>query len=369
MGGGQLGRFLAMQARDWGMEVYVFCPDEHSPAARLANRHFKADYQDLEALREFASMVSGVTYEFENIPPESIRFLSQHIITAPAALALETSQNRKREKLFLNKIGNETAPFALIETQEDIEAAQSGSLIPGVLKTAAFGYDGKGQIKVESADALAAAWLELDQQPCVLEGWVNFEKEVSILSARDFAGNLVHYPLIQNTHKNHILDLSLFPMAGWNEDLQQQAEEMSSRLLTELDYVGLLCVEFFLLPSGKLVVNEFAPRPHNSGHLTLDSHNVSQFEQQLRCLTGHIVGGNHTTYPNAVMLNLIGEDFSQFVKVAHRLSHDYPHLHIHLYGKDRVMPGRKMGHLTLVGDDLNRLQEEIETIRTLINEA
>jgi 5-(carboxyamino)imidazole ribonucleotide synthase len=341
LGSGQLGRMFALAARRLGYRVHVFSPGRDTPTAHIADREFIAPYEDLDAIREFARSVDVVTLEFENIPAATVEAIDGVVPVRPGAAALSTTQHRLREKTFLRDNGFPVTPFAAITGELPASFAY-----PAILKTAGFGYDGKGQARVNDAGELAAAWDALERQPCVLEEFVDFEREVSVVAARGLDGSFAHYGLLENAHSQHILDLTTTPAIA-PARTQRDAEEITRAILEKLDIVGTACVEYFLKADGSLIVNEIAPRPHNSGHLTIEAAVTSQFEQQLRAVCGLPLGDTRLHSP-AAMANLLGGLWEpnppHWAAVL-----QFPEIHLHLYGKDDPRPGRKMGHLTALG--------------------
>jgi 5-(carboxyamino)imidazole ribonucleotide synthase len=343
LGGGQLGRMLAVAAAELGLRVHIYCPDKEAPAAEVAAGFTRAEYEDEAALTRFAESVDVVTYEFENVPAETARILSDHGIVRPGPLALATAQDRHVEKSFLKAQGIATAPFADVASEADLMVAVESIGVPSVLKTRRFGYDGKGQAKIVSPGDAAAAYAEIGRAPAILEGFVNFEREISVVVARGESGETAAYDPVENIHKNHILDRTLAP-AGLPKAIADEACAIAARIAKELDYVGVMGVEMFLLPEQgnkrRLVVNEIAPRVHNSGHWTMDACTVSQFEQHVRAICGWPLG-NPKRHSDAVMTNLIGDEVESWKTLAAE-----PDTAIHLYGKADARPGRKMGHAT-----------------------
>lgn len=343
MGGGQLGRMLAMAAAHMGYRVHIFTPEEDSPASQVAADVMVASYSDAAALRAFAQGVDVITFEFENVPHESLELLASLAAVHPSPRVLETCRNRLREKEAINSCGIATAPFAAVRSLADLQAALTRIGTPAVLKTTELGYDGKGQVKIHTVDEAEAAWEALKTQEAVLEGWVTFEREISVIVARDAQGNLRCYDPAHNIHKNHILDRSVVP-AGIAADVATQAEQIAQSIARKLELVGIMAVELFLQSDGTLIVNELAPRPHNSGHWTMEAAATSQFEQQIRAICGHALGDTRTLCP-AEMVNLIGEDVLHLAPY-----YANPAAHVHLYGKTEARAGRKMGHVTILGD-------------------
>ena len=342
LGGGQLGRMLTLAARRMGYRVHVYSPDTDSPAGRVANREWAAPYEALETVREFARCVDVVTLEFENIPSETVEELSALKPVRPGLNALRTTQHRLREKEFLRGAGFPVAAFRAVPDRASLDAAIREVGVPAVLKTAGFGYDGKGQTGISTTEDADAAWEALGDE-AVLEAWVDFEVELSVVAARGPDGSFVHYGAVRNTHDRHILDLTVAP-AGIPPGVEDEAVRITAGIFEELDVIGTACVEFFLTGGDRLLVNEIAPRPHNSGHWTIEGAATSQFEQQLRAVCGLPLGGTHRAEP-AAMANLLGDlwttgepDWSAALAV--------PGASLHLYGKKEPRPGRKMGHVT-----------------------
>jgi len=301
LGSGQLGRMLAISARRCGYQVQVYSPEAGSPTGQVADREWVADYEDVDQVAQFAQQVDVVTFEFENVLRLTTEAAERHAPVRPGGHVLHTTQNRVREKTFLRGAGLPTAPFAVIESEDDLQTAIQQIGTPAILKTAAWGYDGKGQVRIDRAEQAAAAYDEIGRQSAVLEGFVEFTDELSIVAVRDAAGRFAFYGPIHNTHENHILDVSVCP-AGLPEAVAQRAEEIARVVLEELDVVGVLCVELFLTAAGELIVNELAPRPHNSGHLTIDAHVSCQFEQQLRAVCNLPLGSTRQRQPAAMAI-------------------------------------------------------------------
>ncbi len=346
LGSGQLGRMFTIAARRLGYRVHVFSPDNDTPTGQVADVEIKATYDDLDAVSEFARQVDVVTFEFENVPKETIDVADKFAPVHPSGHVLHTAQHRLREKTFLKSIGVPTTPFSAIRSLDDLQSASDESL-PAILKTAAWGYDGKGQFKVDSRDDVARAWEELSCDEAVLEQFVDFDSELSVVAVRGQDGSLVDYGPIANTHRNHILDLSVTP-TDFSPTIASEASEIARSILEELQVIGVMCVEFFLTTDGRLLVNELAPRPHNSGHLTIDAHATCQFEQQVRAVCGLPLGKTTQLRP-AAMVNLLGDvwqhgepDWSRALAQAD--------VKLHLYGKSEAREGRKMGHLTALAD-------------------
>jgi len=350
LGSGQLGRMFALAARRLGYRVHTFSPDTDTPTGQIADREVVAEYDDLDAVRHFARHVGVVTFEFENVPAETAAVVAQVVPVRPGGEVLHVAQNRLREKTFLARHGIPCAPFRHVTSLEGLRAALGGLGIPAILKTAGFGYDGKGQARINGADGTGAAWDALGGSECVLEGLVDFEREVSLVAARGTDGEFAHYGLIENHHVGGILDVSVCPpsLGERGPALEAEAAAITRAVFEALDVVGVLCVEFFVTRDGRLLVNEIAPRPHNSGHLTLNAHATSQFEQQLRAVCGLPLGSVARLRP-AAMANLLGDLWAEGTPDwAATLA--FPDVSLHLYGKEEARPGRKMGHLTALAD-------------------
>lgn len=359
LGSGQLGRMFALAAGTLGYQVHVFSPREQSPTGLVASRQTVADYENSDAVARFARSVDVVTLEFENVPSAALETAARFAPVHPSPNVLHVAQHRLREKKFLRKAGIPCAPFASVESDADLAAAINEVGTPSVLKTCRSGYDGKGQATVRSADDAAMAWASLGKKPAVLETFVDFQCELSVLAARSSQGEVVCYRPIANDHANHILDLSSTPfdsqgligeqgLLGEMGSLESEAEEIARTIVDELEVVGVVCVEFFLNADGRLLVNELAPRPHNSGHLTIEACVTSQFEQQVRAICGLPLGATTLRSP-AAMANLLGDRWADgepnWPAV---LTQDQ--VHLHLYGKTEALPGRKMGHLTVLAN-------------------
>lgn len=347
LGSGQLGRMLALVARRMGYRVHVFSPGRDTPTGQVADREFSAAYDDLTAVRRFAQSVDVVTYEFENVPAATAEACAEFVPVHPGVQALHVAQNRLREKQFCVDNGLPVTPFARVDSLADLQEALAEIGCPAVLKTAVSGYDGKGQVKIGHPDDAALLWDDVGQT-AILERFVACEREVSVVAARGASGQFAHFGLIENRHERHILDVSIAP-APVKAEIAQTAVEMARCVLEALDVVGVLCVEFFLTHESELLVNEIAPRPHNSGHLTVDACVTSQFEQQLRAVCGLPLGDTSLLRP-AAMANLLG-DLWRNGRAPHWLPlTDLPTVKLHLYGKRDARPGRKMGHVTALAD-------------------
>ncbi|MEW6636574.1 MAG: 5-(carboxyamino)imidazole ribonucleotide synthase [Actinomycetota bacterium] len=353
LGSGQLGRMFALAARRMGYRVHVFSPESGSPAGQVSDREWAALYDDLEAAREFAESVEAVTLEFENIPAATVEEISALVPVRPGAKALRTTQHRLREKTFLSRAGFPLTPFRRVGSREELQAALGQTGTPAVLKTAGFGYDGKGQVRIGAPEEAEAAWKALASE-AVLEAWVDLALEVSVVGARGLDGSFAHYGVVENTHRRGILDLTVSP-AGLPPGIEREAVEITRSIFEELEIVGTACVEFFLSRDGRLLVNEIAPRPHNSGHWTLEGASTSQFEQQLRAVCGLPLGSTEPLRP-AAMVNLLGDLWSGG-EPDWAASLGFPDARLHLYGKKSARPGRKMGHLTVLAGTPERARE------------
>jgi 5-(carboxyamino)imidazole ribonucleotide synthase len=347
LGGGQLGRMIALAAARYGLKTHVYAPDDDSPAFDVATRHTLARYGDQTALSRFVAGVDVVTYEFENVPAETASFLELRRPLRPGARALTITQDRLTEKSFVAGLGIATAPFHAVSSEASLEAALNAIGRPAVLKTRRFGYDGKGQVMigpdVDLRDALAA----IGRAPAILEGYVAFSREVSVVAARTMDGGFAAYDVCENSHRDHILDVTRVP-ANLIGHAADKALDAARRIAEALDYVGVLAVEMFVVgPDGDpdILVNEIAPRVHNSGHWSIEGAATSQFEQHVRAICGWPLG-NPRRLGRIEMTNLIGDDVARW----HALMAE-PGSHLHLYGKGKARPGRKMGHVTRVFSD------------------
>jgi 5-(carboxyamino)imidazole ribonucleotide synthase len=362
LGGGQLGRMFTMAAQSMGYRVLVLDPGDHSPAGSVADEHLRADYLDRDALRTMAQRCAAATTEFENVPAESLDFLAQHTVVSPSAQAVAIAQDRIREKTFLADSGLDVAPFAVVAGDADLDDARLSPLLPGILKIARLGYDGKGQVRVATPGDVRAAFASLGSKPCVLEKFLSLEREVSVVVARAFDDSVTTFPVAENQHAHGILDVSIVP-ARIPPALADAARQAAIRVAERLDYRGVLCVEFFVV-GGRLLVNEIAPRPHNSGHYTIDACVTSQFEQQARVLCGVPLGDTAMHCP-AVMVNLLGDLWSAGEpNWGHVLRHGRAKLH--LYGKTEARPGRKMGHYTVLAEDVGQALAIATEIKSLL---
>jgi len=366
MGSGQLGRMFAIAARRMGYRVHTFSPDSDTPTGQVSDREYQHAYEDLDAVREFARGVSVVTFEFENVPAESVEAAAALAPVRPSGAVLYTTQNRLREKNFLARSGFPIAPFRHVTSREELTRALVEIGCPAVLKTAGFGYDGKGQTRINSETDAARAIEALKGREGVVEAFVDFEREVSVVAARTTRGEFAHYGVIENAHSRHILDISIAP-ARVSDRTAREAVEIARSVLETLDVVGVMCVEFFLTRGGELLINELAPRPHNSGHLTFDASLTSQFEQQLRAVCCIPLGSTELMRP-AAMANLLGDLWSEG-EPDWREALKFSDVKLHLYGKSEPRVGRKMGHLTALASTPEEAARKVSAARNALTRA
>ena len=360
LGGGQLGRMFAMSARRLGYRVHSLAPEQDTPTGQVADVEVVAAYDDIDRIREFARSVDVVTFEFENVSAAAVAAAEESAIVRPNGRALALTQHRLREKTFLRDLGLPVTPFAAVRGEEDLERAVCEVGRPAVLKTAAFGYDGKGQVAIGPGTHLGEAWASIGRSEAILEAFIDLDREISVVAARGVDGSVEAFVPFENAHRHHILDVSVAP-AGVSVAIANQATEITRAVLTHLDYVGLLCVEFFVARDGRLLINELAPRPHNSGHLTIEACRTSQFEQQLRAICGFPLGSPALLQP-AAMANLLGDEWSDGEpnwEAALALSD----VKLHLYGKAAPRVGRKMGHLTALAATPQAARERVVRAR------
>lgn len=360
LGSGQLGRMFAIAARRMGYRVHTYSPDTDTPTGQVSDEEHTGSYDDLDKVREFASRVQVVTFEFENVPAATAAAAAECAPVRPAGNVLHTTQQRIREKTFLSRNGLPVTPYRVIDHFEDLRVAIAELGCPAILKTADFGYDGKGQYRINTPGEAAAAWSAIGEREAVLEAFVPFAKEVSVVAARSVTGDFAHYGVVENEHSRHILDVTIAP-ARVAEKVRTKAEEIARTVLERLDVIGVLCVEFFLTHDDELMINELAPRPHNSGHFTFDACVTSQFEQQLRAVCGLPLGSTELLRP-AAMANLLGDLWSDH-EPDWSAAAAFPDVKIHLYGKTDARNGRKMGHLTALAASADEAAERVIAAR------
>ena len=364
LGGGQLGRMTGQAARELGYGFVVYEPGANCPAGQVADREINAAYDDETALAQFAESVDVVTYEFENVNVTALNFLEERVPIFPNPNVLHICQNREREKTFLKESGFPHAPFAVIESADDLENALQNIGKPAVLKTADFGYDGKGQLKIEanSTESADEIWNRFDGHRAILEGWMEFDLEISVIVAISSSGEVSAFPVAENIHTNHILDFSIVP-ARIDETLAQEAIELATAVAKKLDVIGLIGVELFVLKDGRLAVNEMAPRPHNSGHYTMDACLTSQFEQFTRAVCGLPLGSPQLRSP-VTMVNILGDAWQDREPAFADLLGQGAKLH--LYGKAEPRVGRKMGHFNVLADTAEEAFNEAKRLKALL---
>ncbi|MCG6900235.1 MAG: 5-(carboxyamino)imidazole ribonucleotide synthase [Gammaproteobacteria bacterium] len=364
LGGGQLGRMFTLAAYSMGYRVVVLDPDPHSPAGLIADQHIKADYRDHAALQMLGDECAAITTEFENVPAESMEHLEKFCAVRPSARAVHIAQDRIREKTFVQEQGLATAAFVAIYEDADIVAALESLDAPLLMKTASMGYDGKGQVPVNTLADARSAFEQLGNAPCVLEEMIDLECEVSVILARSIDGRMATYPIGENRHVNGVLDTTIVP-ATLDPGIGEMAIDMATRLADCMNYCGVLAVEFFYTRQGKLLINEIATRPHNSGHYTVDACATSQFEQQVRMMCGLPPGDTQILSP-VVMTNLLGDIWKNGEpKWQHVLNESQAHLH--LYGKKTARPGRKMGHINCLAGNIEQALATTAKIRNALS--
>ncbi|PCI87163.1 MAG: 5-(carboxyamino)imidazole ribonucleotide synthase [Hyphomicrobiales bacterium] len=346
LGGGQLARMLSLAAAPLGYKTCIYCPEDNGPALDVCHNNIVGAYDDEVKLRAFANKVDVITYEFENIPAATIAYLNGLVSVHPNLKSLQTAQDRLVEKDYLNKVGTQTAPYANVASKTDLDAAIIQLGLPAILKTRTMGYDGKGQVAIKTKNDVAEAYKLIASNiyaDCILEGFIDFDLEISVIIARDVNDNVAIYEPSENDHKNHILDISTIP-ANVAPFIKDQAAALATNIIRGLDYVGIMGVELFVssIANNPLIVNEIAPRVHNSGHWTQDACYISQFEQHIRAITNMPLGTTKR-HSDVVMKNLIGDDVNKAADYASQ-----ENAHIHLYGKADIKPGRKMGHINLL---------------------
>ncbi len=366
LGGGQLGRMFTLAAHSMGYRVWVLDPSPDSPTGGMADRHLQAAYDDANALEEMASGCAAITTEFENVPAETLEFLEARLPVRPGSKAVAIARDRIREKTFIRDLGLATAPFFAINSAADLEPACAALSMPALLKTAQLGYDGKGQIGIDNLEQAQMAFADLNQAPCILEECMQLEQELSVVLARSVGGQTAVYPVGENMHVNGILDTTRVP-GRVPEDVASKACDMALQLANAMDYCGVLAVEFFISSDGQLLINEMAPRPHNSGHYSIDACLTSQFEQQVRTLCGLPPGSTRLLSP-AVMVNVLGKLWNAGTPRWQYLFAER-HTALHLYGKEEARPGRKMGHYTCMAEDAGQAMRIAERVRAAIDPA
>lgn len=363
LGSGQLGRMFALAARRMGYRVHVYSPDADSPTGQVADREFVGPYEDLAAVREFAATCAALTIEFENIPAATLEAAAEVAPVRPGAHSLSTTQHRMREREFLVAGGFPAVPFAVVRSEAEMIDAVSRLGMPGVLKTAGFGYDGKGQRLVRDPSEAISDWDSVGRVDCVYERFIDFEAEISVISVRGVDGTTVAYPPFANAHANHILDVTRWP-AAIPPVLIHEAQELGRALCESLEHVGVLCTELFVTKDGRLLVNELAPRPHNSGHITIEAAHVSQFEQQVRAMCGLPLGATVIRQPGA-MANLLGDRWEGGEPDWAAALSSGP-VALHLYGKAEARKGRKMGHISATAETADVAAELVTRARDLL---
>lgn len=366
LGGGQLGRMFVQAAQQMGYQVTVLDPDRNSPAGRVADAFICANYDNQEALEKLGQQCAAVTTEFENIPANSLRKLAKTCTVSPDAYSVSVAQNRIAEKQFLGINGFTVAPFAVIQQLDDFADQDAADLLPGILKVSQFGYDGKGQVKVTNAAEFPVAYAQLNYAVCVLEKFMPLKCEISVVVARGGDGKVAMFPVSENQHVNGILDVSIVP-ARISPLLAGKAQALAGQVAKSLNYQGVLCVEFFVLHDDTLLINEIAPRPHNSGHYSIDACVTSQFEQQVRTLCDLPLGSTALLSP-AVMINLLG-DVWRNGDPDWNIVLQHPSAKLHLYGKAEARPGRKMGHFTVLSGDIETALSEALRIKQQLDQS
>ncbi len=356
MGAGQLGQMLALAGRRLGLEMRFLSPDTDAPAGQVAELII-ADYENEAALAHFVDGLDVATYEFESIPAAAVRFVADRVSTYPPVIALETAQDRGNEKQCFERLGIATAPFAIVDSMREIREALDRIGVPAVVKTRRLGYDGKGQAVIRNRDEIAGAWVKIGGVAAIVESFVKFSRELSIISVRSISGATVFYPLVENHHSEGILRFSLAPAPNVTRETQAAAEDIAKRMMDELGYVGVLAIELFETENG-LVANEMAPRVHNTGHWTIEGADTSQFENHLRAIAGLPLGSTEMSGA-AGMVNVIGTEPN-----VDRLR-EIQDVHVHMYGKS-PKPRRKLGHITVTADDLEGVRSKVSEVRQVL---
>jgi 5-(carboxyamino)imidazole ribonucleotide synthase len=363
LGSGQLGRMFAIAARRMGYRVHVLSPDDDTPTGQVADVEIQADYADLDRVAEFARSVDVVTFEFENVPAATTEVCERYAPVRPSGHVLFISQNREREKTYLRDAGLPVTPFVPIDSLAALRESLAERGTPAVLKTAAWGYDGKGQILIREVRDAEAAWSALNTSEAILEDFIDHECELSVVAVRSPKYGVLTYGPMWNAHSRHILDVSVCP-APLPDQVAHDAVDIARAVLERMNVVGVMCIEFFLTKAGQLLINETAPRPHNSGHLTIDAHVTCQFEQQLRAVCGLPLGSNRQQRP-AAMANLLGDLWDAGPLDWARVC-AFPEVKLHLYGKRAPRPGRKMGHLTALADTAREAERMARAARAAL---
>jgi 5-(carboxyamino)imidazole ribonucleotide synthase len=364
MGSGQLGRMFAVAARRMGYRVQVFSPEKNTPAGQFADREVTGAYEDEAAVRGFAKDLDLLTFEFENIPRQTVDWCTAECEVRPASSVLHTAQNRLREKDFLSRAGIPVGPYRAVRSAAELSAALGAIKTPAILKSAAFGYDGKGQRFIEERVDAGQIWQERPGDELILEAAIDFEKEVSVIVARGPDGSMATFPVCENMHRNHILDVTVVP-ARVSAEVEKSAADLARTIAEKMDLVGLMAVEMFLQRDGTLLVNELAPRPHNSGHWTIEGCATSQFEQHVRAVCGLPLGSTHLLSPSA-MANLLG-DLWQGGEPNWGAALAVQGVRLHLYGKHHPRPRRKMGHLTALASTAEAAIDAVTKARDALN--
>jgi 5-(carboxyamino)imidazole ribonucleotide synthase len=366
LGGGQLGRMFAIAARRMGYRVHAFDPTRDCPTGQVADVEVNAPYDDVNRARQFARDVDVVTFEFENVPAQTLAEIEKLRPVYPSPHVLETCRHRLREKDFLSSHGFPVAPYRKVTSVEELRRAIGELGTPCILKTAEFGYDGKGQVTIRSADEAQSAWEAMGAPVGVLEGFIRFDREISVVGARGADGVFYYFEPFENVHRNHILDVTTFP-ANTSARVDDRAAEVAIGIAQAFDLIGLICVEMFVV-GDDVIVNELAPRPHNSGHLTIDAFSISQFEQQLRAVCGLPMANGSQLVPGAAMANLLGDLWANGEpEWASALEHRS--VKLHLYGKAKALPGRKMGHLTALAPSAEEARELVLKARESLTQS
>jgi 5-(carboxyamino)imidazole ribonucleotide synthase len=366
LGSGQLGRMFAIAARKMGYRVHTYSPDDDTPTGHIADKEYAAPYDDLKTVRAFAQSADVITFEFENVPAATAAEASKYCTVRPSGEVLHITQHRLREKQFLRNAGFPVTPFSEVRSGGEVADVMATLGRPAVLKTAGWGYDGKGQVRVESTAHALEAWDNLKADEAVLEAFVDFDREISVVVGRGVDARFAHYGAIENTHRNHILDVSVAP-ARIAPAKAAEAVEIARGIVEKLDLVGVLCVEFFLGRDGNLLVNELAPRPHNSGHFSFDACLTSQFEQQVRAICGLPLGSTELLRP-AAMANLLGDLWNGGTP-NWEAACAFPDVKLHLYGKAEARPGRKMGHLTALATSAVSAHDRVLAARAALTDT